>query len=391
MYIPTFYAVDMGLGLTLVGIIFGLSRLLDILSDPIIGYLSDQTKSRFGPRKPWVAIGLPGVCLAVWILFQPPDDVSGLYLFAGCSLYYLCLTLFGVPLGAAALELSDNRHERSAIMSARVAVHLSGTLLAALIPVILVISWTTALPITAKIIAIIAGPLLLCFLIGVPNRHMAQMRSRYKMSAMLKHCLKSPQMQNLLPAYGCIQIANALNAGLLVIFITYILKVPELSGVLIGLIIGSTILLLPIWYFLSKKISKFKTWQTGISIGILAMLAMLFVGEGEVVFACFCGVLFALSYGCDLVMPSSIVADFVHDEETLHEKRIGGLSMASLSFLTKFSVFVPMAIAFPVFGALGIGELEVVTSQQSITIYAFYAGVPLALRAVALLFLRKFP
>jgi Na+/melibiose symporter-like transporter len=86
-------------------------------------------------------------------------------------------------------------------------------------------------------------------------------------------------------------------------------------------------------------------------------------------------------------MPSSIVADFVHGEETIHEKRVGGLSMASLSFLTKFAVFVPMAIAFPIFGALGIGEAEIVTSTQT---FAIYAGIPLILRLFSIISLRRY-
>ncbi len=89
-------------------------------------------------------------------------------------------------------------------------------------------------------------------------------------------------------------------------------------------------------------------------------------------------------------MPSSIVADSVHGEETIHEKRVGGLSMASLSFLTKFAVFVPMAIAFPIFGALGIGEAEIVTSTQTFAIYAIYAGIPLILRLFSIISLRRY-
>ena len=57
-YLPTFYAVDLGLGLTAVGIAAVLGRLLDVFTDPVIGHLSDQTRTRFGPRKPWMVVGI---------------------------------------------------------------------------------------------------------------------------------------------------------------------------------------------------------------------------------------------------------------------------------------------------------------------------------------------
>jgi len=59
IYLPAFYAQSMGLNLGLVGTIFMVSRLWNALSDPIVGVLPDRTRSRFGRRKPWIAVGFP--------------------------------------------------------------------------------------------------------------------------------------------------------------------------------------------------------------------------------------------------------------------------------------------------------------------------------------------
>ena len=53
-YLPTFFAIDMGLGLGLVGGLFAAGRLLDIVTDPLIGHLSDRTRGPHGPRRPWM-------------------------------------------------------------------------------------------------------------------------------------------------------------------------------------------------------------------------------------------------------------------------------------------------------------------------------------------------
>ncbi|NRD90287.1 hypothetical protein C8024_13680 [Sphingopyxis sp. BSNA05] len=88
MYLPTYYAVDMGLGLGLVGAIFVLGRLLDIFTDPLIGHWSDETHSRYGPRKPWMVAGVLGFSIAVYLFLAPPDAVGPAYLLLASGLYF---------------------------------------------------------------------------------------------------------------------------------------------------------------------------------------------------------------------------------------------------------------------------------------------------------------
>ena len=61
VYLPVIYADSDGFGLSLamVGLLIGLSRISDVVTDPLIGYLSDKWKTRWGRRKPWVLVGTP--------------------------------------------------------------------------------------------------------------------------------------------------------------------------------------------------------------------------------------------------------------------------------------------------------------------------------------------
>ncbi|MGH8591604.1 MAG: MFS transporter, partial [Gammaproteobacteria bacterium] len=68
LFVPSFYADELGLPLAIVGYAIAASRVLDILLDPLIGALSDHTRTRFGRRKPWIAAGTPFFLLAVWKL-----------------------------------------------------------------------------------------------------------------------------------------------------------------------------------------------------------------------------------------------------------------------------------------------------------------------------------
>ena len=107
VYLPAIYADADGFGLALgmVGLIITLSRLTDVITDPIIGFLSDRLKTRWGRRKPFILLGTPIFAAGIWLLFVPVItfyDVSVFgfefnigypYLFCMVALTYLGSTI----------------------------------------------------------------------------------------------------------------------------------------------------------------------------------------------------------------------------------------------------------------------------------------------------------
>ena len=80
--VPTYYADDLGLGFTTVGIVLLLARMWDVVTDPLIGILSDRTHHRLGRRRPWLLAGVPLMVLGAWALFRPAADVGWAHLAA---------------------------------------------------------------------------------------------------------------------------------------------------------------------------------------------------------------------------------------------------------------------------------------------------------------------
>ncbi|MGR8942598.1 MAG: MFS transporter, partial [Gammaproteobacteria bacterium] len=119
LFIPAFYSSEMGLPLAGVGAMISVSRIFDVLTDPLIGTLSDRWHSRWGRRKPWLAIGTPIIMLATWMLFVPPEDASLLYLMIWASLLSIGYSLFDLPYKAWGAELSTGYRERSRIAAWR--------------------------------------------------------------------------------------------------------------------------------------------------------------------------------------------------------------------------------------------------------------------------------
>ncbi|MBV1934335.1 MAG: MFS transporter, partial [Parvibaculaceae bacterium] len=86
IYIPPFYGDTLGLDLALVGFILFAARLTDVVTDPLVGRLSDLTKTRWGRRRPWVLAGVPMMMMASYLLFFPPEIVSVWYLLSSVML-----------------------------------------------------------------------------------------------------------------------------------------------------------------------------------------------------------------------------------------------------------------------------------------------------------------
>jgi Na+/melibiose symporter-like transporter len=59
LYLPAYYAADLGLGLTLLGSIFMFTKIWDVITDPIVGMLTDRYPTRWGRRRHWIALGTP--------------------------------------------------------------------------------------------------------------------------------------------------------------------------------------------------------------------------------------------------------------------------------------------------------------------------------------------
>lgn len=114
--------LNLGLGMNpaLVGLLGALPRLTDALTDPLMGYISDHTRSRWGRRRPYIFAGAIAAGLIYALLWQLPEGRSESFYFwyflAGSLAFYLAYTVFATPWVAFGYELTPDYHERSRLM-----------------------------------------------------------------------------------------------------------------------------------------------------------------------------------------------------------------------------------------------------------------------------------
>jgi len=134
VYLAPFYASEMGMELAAVGVIFFFARLWDAVIDPVVGNLSDLTRSRFGRRKPWIAAGTPLLMVTLYFFLQPPEGVTVTYLAVSAVLFYIAITIVQIPYLSWGAELSRDYIERIRINGYRETGTMIGILLLASIP-----------------------------------------------------------------------------------------------------------------------------------------------------------------------------------------------------------------------------------------------------------------
>ena len=114
--------LNLGLGMNpaLVGLLAALPRLTDAITDPLMGFISDNTRSRWGRRRPYIFVGaiIAGIVFA--LLWQLPRGMSDNYYFwyflIGSFIFYLGYTIFATPWVALGYELTPDYHERTRLM-----------------------------------------------------------------------------------------------------------------------------------------------------------------------------------------------------------------------------------------------------------------------------------
>ncbi len=112
---------DLGFSPVMWGLIFFAPRIFDAITDPIMGFISDNTKSRWGRRKQYVFIGaiIAGFSFVMmWQLYRENGlDYNFAYFMIWSFVFYLGMTIFGTPFVAMGYEMSDDFHERTHIMA----------------------------------------------------------------------------------------------------------------------------------------------------------------------------------------------------------------------------------------------------------------------------------
>ncbi len=390
VYLPTFYAETLGLGLATTGAVLLVARMLDVFTDPLVGIISDRFPTRWGRRKPWILLGGVLAALALVQLFQPPPEVTTAHLLVWSVVLYLGWTLVAVPYTAWGAELSDDYDERSRITGAREAAMIVGIIGASSMPaVVTAIGYDQQQGLaTVAWLAIAIGVPSIGFLlwrVREVNRGPARPLASVNMMTASREILRNKPFVRLLSAWFINGLANGLPAVLFLLYLQHGLGAGETAqGALILAYFISGIAAIPLWLRLSSRIGKHRAWCSAMILACLAFVWVPLLGEGDLVAFFVICVLTGMALGADLALPPAMQADVVDLDSLRTGKRRAGVFFALWSMATKLALACAVGLAFPVLDLLGFEAGADNTPAAILALAILYAGVPTVLKVVAI-------
>ncbi len=357
VYLPPFYAGELGMDLAAVGGVFAAARLWDAIIDPLIGYWSDRTPGRFGRRKPWLLIGAPLWMLGVYALLSPPSGVGTLYLWFSALGFYVAWTMVQIPYQSWGVELSRKYEERSRITGIRETGTLLGVILATVAPVVV---FSTPDPPLGEILWVFTVALLILIPLTVLPASIVTpavppiVARRPGPLASFRLLARNRSLVRVLLGSFCMTLAaGLLNSGLLFLW-SHVLELSNLDFLYYVLVqYGFAVLGMPVMVWLGNRIGRHRALALG-GGGFLALqLALLAITPGAFEQVLVVAVAGGFITSVIWVMPPALVGDTVEYGMLKGGGDQAALYMAALNFVSKMAFAAGVGISLPLLDILG--------------------------------------
>jgi GPH family glycoside/pentoside/hexuronide:cation symporter len=380
----------------LVGTLFGLGRLWDAFTDPMAGVWSDRTRTRLGRRRPWMFLAIPVMLAAFALLWTPPADLGetalALWVAAGLFAFFTGFTGFFIPHAALGAELSQDYHERTRIFGARQIFFTLGMFLA-FAAIGYVTNSEDQRAAAARVVAVVVVGSALGMMVTpifVRERAEYQGRGSDRPFRALRDVLTNPHARIVL----FVQFIDSLGAGILGVmapyFAEYVVKRPDLIGVLPAFFVFAGVASIPVWLLVSRRIGKKRTWLISMVLTAFAFGAQFLVGENDVVMLSIILVAAGFSFGAGGALGPSILADVIDFDEHETGERKEGVYSAAWGFAFKSGAATILFVAGLTLQWTGFSPGEEQPAAAQLAIRVLNSLFPLVAFLIGALVFRRF-
>ena len=396
VYLPAIYARDYGLSLTVIGVIFLLGRLWDAIADPVMGALSDRTRSQYGRRKPWIAAGGVIFGLSSIFLFFPPFGVTPLSLGIVLFFFYLGWTAVQIPFQAWSGEVSGDYHQRTRIATYQTVVTSAALLVTLILPTIA----DQLRPGDGRLQLSLMGGLVLLSIIPALIFTLTALREpplppipvgKPSLRETIRAITGEPLLLRVLASDFAVTLAQNIRAALIVFFVTFYMGRPEWAGGLFLFQFVFGIFAGPIWLKIGRRYGKHRTAVAGELVQVVINLALLLITPDTFGLLLALTLAQGLAQGSGNLMLRAIVADVADKHRLDSGEDRTGLYYSVFSLAGKTATAVAIGIALPLISWLGF-DPKVANSQAALTgLLLVFALGPAIAHALSAALIARFP
>jgi glycoside/pentoside/hexuronide:cation symporter, GPH family len=375
----------------------------DALNDPLFGYFSDRTRSRWGRRKPYMFLGAIPFGLTVWLLFSLPPGLTGMTAFLAVLGSFLLAdttqTLVSVPYYALSAELTYDYDERTSLISVRMIFTVLGYILGAaattaVAGAFISLGWSknAAYSGMGAVFGMVAVITILITTFGVRERVRPELQPA-KMPAwsQIQHVFRNRPFVQYMIMSTIISISFTLLTSLLPYFLTYQLQMADQIPLVMLVMLGTIAVFLVPWRYASQKLNKGPAYALGLAIASVAIVAAFLLPSGPT--SLIYGVAFVagLGFSAQYVFPWSMIPDVIEVDQAATGERHEGIYFGVNSFLGKLTGALGVAASGWALKLYGYVPGATQTTHALFGIRFFFAIVPVIAFVVALPLLIWYP
>jgi len=407
----TFYYAVVQLDMTLIIIGFIIWAVWNSFNDPLLGYLSDRTHTRFGRRLPYIMISIIPLGIIMFLLFTPPLPIGVENQLGNFAYFLIIIILFEFfytmySLNATSLfpETFISKDDRIKANNVRQVFLILGLFIAFILPGVFITDYS--LPsvdtvgeyqlfgIVVAIIIIIIGGIFIKF----TPREKVEFKQDYKNAPgffnSIKMCLKSKSFKWYIPA----EIANWFVYGILPTLVPLYAKavLGMEKGLMVSLLLACTFLSSAIfitflWKPVVRKLGNRKAWMVSMATWILTLLPLMFLGENMVAVAMIVFFFIGLGLSGSLYIIDLIVSDIIDEDEVNTGTRREAGYYGVNAFFLRLAVIVVFLSIGPVFINADWAVIGTITPEIQLGLRLLMFVFPAVALIIAILAIYKYP
>jgi len=369
VFVAPLYAEQLGLGTTMVGLIFMILRFWDLGTDPVMGWLVDTRPSRYGRIKHWLIGSVPILMLGGFFMFMPlGETVSPAYLVIWLTVLWLGFTMLQTPHQSWVPMITSTYDERSRMFMWREVINTITLLTLLIVPTLLAINFGIdrrgqVMVMGAILLAVLPVTVLLAVLfVPDPAPEPEEKPMRFSLEA-VKVAFRDPNMVRVLSVEVLVGIAIAGTGGTFLFAAQWGYGVVGYAPIILMVFFIAGFSAMPVWVWLSKKTEKHQifvatcVWSIGtymLYFPFSAWAAQYPADTQEFTRACILAipaVVSGLGYGTPFILARSMVADIIESEQAKTGENRSGMYYSLMSGAYKTGASFAIGIPYILLGA----------------------------------------
>ncbi len=401
IYMTIFYSDVVLLPLGYIALVVAFARAFDAITDPMMGWISDRTNTRWGRRRPWMLLGAPLCAVAFYFLFTPPAELTGSaaapwFLFFFVT-YFLFHTVYSIPHYGLGPELTSDYNERSSLFAVMEGAAVLGTIAGTVLPFFFFRIfggqragfWAFGLTIGVALVLLYSWQ---CY--RIRERPDYYTRKANPLVPGVRRIFRNRPARLLLMTYLVGSVTGAIPGLMMPYFTKYVLMVDDPDkwlAILLLTYFGFGFATLPLWLWFVRRFGKYPAYIVSALMGITASLMLFLPGEGDVLPTFLILVWAGSAFGVRLFLGPSIQADVIDYDELYTGKRRESQYGALWSVIIKFVVIPSAAVPLAIMAQLGYEPNVEQSEAMKFTIRSIYSFGPASFGLVSLLVFLLFP